>query len=53
MANQRHTVALNMYYSVCTAGWVFAMSLSLQRYSRNASKENGGEKIVLARVNGA
>jgi hypothetical protein len=31
LENQRQTVALNMYYSVSTARWVFAMSLSLRR----------------------
>ena len=51
--NQRQTVALNMYYSVSTALCVFAKSPSLQRYSWNASKENGGEKIIFAHVDGA
>ena len=40
-------MALNMYYSDSTAQCVFAMSPSLRRYSCNAAKENGGEKIVL------
>ena len=36
------------YHSVCTARCVSAMSPSLQRYSWNASKEDGGGKIVFA-----
>ena len=44
---------LNMYYSVSTARCVFAMSPSLWINSWDASKENGGEKIVFARVDGA
>ena len=44
---------MNMYYSVSTARCVFALSPSLRINSRNASKENGGEKIGFARVDGA
>ena len=51
--NQCHTEALNMYYSVATARFVYTMSPSLRRYSRNAAKENIGEKIVFALVDRA
>ena len=40
--NQRHTVALNMYYSVSTSYLRFRNEM-----------ENGGKKIVFARVDGA